>query len=291
MQTSTRMDESKRLLSMRVGPSAKALVTTRYVPLEGRELGGEASSESPQTSTIAGSGAARSGLHSEDFNLAFHVGDDPVKVAGNRARLEQWLVEHEGVLGSLRWMNQVHSASVARIPGGGVLEEIPTADALLWDRRADQDSSTGALAVMTADCVPLLLGSRDGTVLAVAHAGRVGMLDGIVPATLEAFAQAGVASAEIWALLGPSISGAHYELPQDAVVQAAAQEPETRAVTCQGTAGLDVAAGVVAQLKRAGVSHITRLPVCTWEDRRFFSYRREGQTGRMACVIFPSHAS
>lgn len=291
MQTPTRMDASKRLLSMRVGPSAKALVTTRYVPRQGSELGGGVSPESPRASTTPGGAAERSGLHPEDFNLAFHVGDDAVKVADNRARLEQWLASREGVHGSLRWMNQVHSARAVTIPGDGAGAEPPRADALLWDRRADQDSSTGALAVMTADCVPLLLASRDGMVLAVAHAGRVGMLDGIVPATLEAFAQAGVASAEIWALVGPSISGAHYELPEDMVGQAAAQEPATRAVTRQGTAGLDVAAGVVAQLQRAGVSHIARLPVCTWEDPRFFSYRREGQTGRMACVIFPSRIS
>lgn len=302
MQTPTRTDSSQTLLSVRVGPSARAVITTRFQP---------------------------GGVESEDFNLAFHVGDDPAKIARNRDRLAAWLAEHEGVTAPIRWMNQVHSAIAARIPGDGLgerageesaAEEPPTADALVWNRRADQaaasagtehlpspaacnddvldlevaalsarSQATGALAVMTADCVPLLFASSDGQVLAAVHAGRVGMLAGIVSATLEAFAEAGVPASDIWALLGPSISGENYELPEEMVAEAATQEPNTRAVTRQGTAGLDVAAGVVAQLERAGVRHIERLPICTWEDERFFSYRREGQTGRMACVIFPAH--
>ena len=209
------------------------------------------------------------------LNLAAHVGDDPERVARNRRLLTAALgLPDHGVA----WMNQVHSAVVAPARRG----ETPTADALVL--RRDDPRAPCAAGVLVADCVPLLLATGDGALMAAVHAGRRGMLDGVVPRTLAAFAARGARADDVWAAIGPSVCGACYEVPEEMRSAAAAIEPDCAATTRWGTPGLDVAAGVRAQLRRAGVAHIADGPWCTVEDRRFFSYRRDGTTGRIAGI-------
>ena len=209
------------------------------------------------------------------LNLAAHVGDDPERVARNR-RLLTAEPDH-----GVAWMNQVHSAVVAPARRG----ETPTADALVL--RRDDPRAPCAAGVLVADCVPLLLATGDGALMAAVHAGRRGMLDGVVPATIDSLRRGGVEPADLWAAVGPSICGSCYEVPEEMLVLSAQREPACASRTSWGTPGIDVAAGVLAQLERAGVGHISAGQWCTYEDPRFFSYRRDGVTGRLAGVGVP----
>ena len=233
------------------------------------------------------------------LNLALHVGDDAARVGRARRRLEEALgLGRRTGAGArepgLAWMNQVHSAVVARARPQDGPDDAPAADALVLSSRDSRDRPPAprpaGVAVMVADCVPLLLAADDGTVVAAVHAGRRGMLDGVVTAAVEAMAGLGADPAGLWAAIGPAICGSCYEVPERMRDEAAAREPACAAVTRWGTPGLDIAAGVAAQLRRAGVRRIDRPGWCTYEDRRFYSHRRDGTTGRIvgAALVAPT---
>ena len=235
------------------------------------------------------------------LNLALHVGDDPARVGRARRRLEEALGLGPGRRAGagprppgLAWMNQIHSAVVARARPQDGPDDAPAADALVLSSRDSRDRPPAprpaGVAVMVADCVPLLLAADDGTVVAAVHAGRRGMLDGVVTAAVEAMAGLGADPAGLWAAIGPAICGSCYEVPERMRDEAAAREPACAAVTRWGTPGLDIAAGVAAQLRRAGVRRIDRPGWCTYEDRRFYSHRRDGTTGRIvgAALVAPT---
>ena len=173
-------------------------------------------------------------------------------------------------------MTQVHGTTVAVVDGPGMGGPLPEADALVT-------AAPGlALVVLVADCVPLLLADATAGVVAVAHAGRRGMAGGIVAATLEAMRSLGARPAATSALVGPAICGRCYEVPAGLQDEVAAIEPAARSTTRTGTAGLDIRAGVVAQLEAAGVASIEVDPTCTAESDRLYSHRRDGVTGRFA---------
>lgn len=273
MRTSTTRDDL--LIEVDLGPRARGYFTTR----------GTGAPSVPEVSPDAGEGDY-AGL-----NLAAHVGDDPARVAASRRLLEDALGLERG---GIAWMNQVHSATVARaVPG-----DVPTADALLLDTR-DAGPHPQAAAVLVADCVPLLLASDDGAVVSAVHAGRRGMLDGVVEAALGAMAEAGVEPGSVHAAIGPCVCGRCYEVPDGMRDDAGLVEPTSASTTSWGTPALDVAAGVLAQLERSGVASVTRAgvgphegegPWCTLEDERFYSYRRDGVTGRIAGVVVAARA-
>ena len=234
--------------------------------------------------TTRGAGASRLPAPADErytgLNLAAHVDDDPAHVAACRA----WLEEAVGLGdGDIAWMNQVHSDVVARAERGSA----PRADALVLDARAEQAGfrPLRGAGVLVADCVPLLLASADGLLVAAVHAGRRGMLGGVVARAVEEMASLGADPAGMSAAIGPSICGRCYEVPESMRDEAAAIEPACAATTSWGTPGLDVAAGVIAQLQRCGVGRIAPSQWCTFEDERFFSYRREGATGRLAGIV------
>lgn len=208
----------------------------------------------------------------ESFNLGDHVGDDPAAVAANRARLA-------GVLGlapdDIVWMEQVHSNNVAVVPG-----PVEATDAVVTTRRGL------ALAVLTADCVPVLLADHVNGVVAAAHAGRMGARNGIIPRTVAAMLELGATPATIQVLLGPAASGRRYEVPAEMAADVEKHLPGSRTRTEQGTTGIDVRAGLVRQLMGLGVTNIEADPRCTIEDTDFFSYRREGKTGRQAGLVW-----
>lgn len=214
------------------------------------------------------SGGASRGTYRE-LNLGGHVGDDPSAVRTNR----RYVAERIGVAERrVLYMNQVHSADVVAVDGPWG-ESVPAADALVTREPGL------ALAVLVADCVPVLLADVGAGVVGVAHAGRVGLVAGVVPAVVAAMRDAG--AGEIIARVGPSVCGRCYEVPDALRAEVAAVVPDAWSTTRSGGAAVDVAAGVEAQLGAAGVAAV-RLSGCTIEDPGLYSYRRDRVTGRFA---------
>jgi len=208
------------------------------------------------------------------LNLGDHVGDDPRVVAANRALAARSLgLEPEHVV----YLTQVHGAEVVRAHGPWPGAR-PEADASVTDVPGL------ALAVLVADCTPVLLADPQAGVVAVAHAGRPGMAAGVVPATIARMRELGAEPERIIAHTGPAVCGSCYEVPEEMRRQVAERVPESWAVTRQGTAAVDVPGGVWAQLRAAGVAaaNAHRSPLCAMESADHYSYRREGVTGRFA---------
>ncbi|WP_285250943.1 polyphenol oxidase family protein [Pseudarthrobacter sp. fls2-241-R2A-168] len=204
-------------------------------------------------------------------NLALHVGDDAGAVSRRRRDLERAIgVAPQG----LRFMNQVHGNTVT------VMDQdtaAPEADAMV--------SRGVPLAVMVADCIPVLLAgeSPDGPVLAAVHAGRPGIANGVIPAAVDRMKSLGAVGIRAW--LGPSICGNCYEVPAGLQDEVSAVVPAARTTTSWGTPGLDLPAGARSQLDQAGVSVEYSGP-CTLETPSLFSYRRNSNTGRFAGLIW-----
>ncbi|MDQ0769695.1 YfiH family protein [Pseudarthrobacter defluvii] len=204
-------------------------------------------------------------------NLALHVGDDPAAVQGRRALLEQAI----GVgPQSLRFMNQVHGTTVVQMDAGS---PVPEADAMV--------SCGLPLAVMVADCIPVLLAGQSGSgpVLAAVHAGRPGVAKGVLPAAVESMKSLGASGIRAW--LGPSICGSCYEVPAALRDEVAALVPATWSTTSWGTPALDLPAGARSQLEDAGVD-VEYAGACTRETETLYSYRRDRNTGRFAGLVW-----
>ena len=206
------------------------------------------------------------------LNLGGHVGDDPDAVEANRATLAREVdVPRERLL----FMNQVHGTDVVEVSGPWSGEP-PEADGIVT-------RATGlALAVLVADCVPLLLHDAAAGVVGAVHAGRPGMVAGIVPRAVAAMRDLG--ARRVRATVGPSVCGRCYEVPSDMAQAAAGVAPAAAARSWQGTPAVDVAAGVVEQLADAGVE-VEWVAGCTREHSDLYSYRRDGTTGRFAGVV------
>ena len=212
----------------------------------------------------------------DSFNLGDHVGDRPDAVAANRARLAEAIglpPDH------LVWMNQVHGDHVEVVDGprGTALD---ATDALVTA------TPRIALAVITADCVPVLLADARAGVIGAAHAGRVGAASGVVLRTLEAMCRLGAHPPDVSALLGPAVSGPSYEVPAAMADEVDALLPGSRTATAKGTPALDLRAGIARQLAAAGVRAIDIDPRCTVDDPALFSHRRDAPTGRLASVVW-----
>ncbi|MFF5186390.1 peptidoglycan editing factor PgeF [Streptomyces sp. NPDC000345] len=213
----------------------------------------------------------------EELNLGGAVGDDPGAVRTNRELAAKALGLDPG---DVVWMNQVHGADVTVVDGPWGDEPVPAVDAVVTVRRGL------ALAVLTADCTPVLLADPVAGVAAAAHAGRPGMVAGIVPAAVRAMVELGAEPSRILARTGPAVCGRCYEVPEAMRAQVAAVEPGAHAETSWGTPAVDVTAGVHAQLARLGVRDREQSPVCTRESQDHFSYRRDRATGRLAGYVW-----
>lgn len=213
----------------------------------------------------------------EELNLGGAVGDDPEAVLRNRELAAKSLGLDPG---DVVWMNQVHGTDVAVVDGPWRDRPVPEVDAIVTARRGL------ALAVLTADCVPVLLADPVAGIAAAAHAGRPGMTAGVVPATLRAMTELGADPARIVARTGPAVCGRCYEVPEAMRAEVAAGEPTAYAETSWGTPAVDVAAGVHDQLARLGVRDREQSPVCTLESVDHFSYRRDRTTGRLAGYVW-----
>ena len=208
------------------------------------------------------------------LNLALHVGDDPLAVTENRRRLR-------GVAGlpaEPLWLEQVHGIDVvvhSRQPG------VARADASVAFEPGR------VCAVMTADCLPVVLADRDGTRIGVAHAGWRGLAGGVIEATVAAL---DVRPGELMAWLGPAIGPAAFEVGPE--VRQAFVERDAAAAACfesnsRGRHQADLAGLARLALARAGVSEVTASGECTAGDRsRYFSHRRDGASGRMATLAW-----
>ncbi|MEU0288951.1 peptidoglycan editing factor PgeF [Streptomyces sp. NPDC006147] len=213
----------------------------------------------------------------EELNLGGAVGDDPEAVRINRELAAKELgVDPARVV----WMNQVHGADVVVVDEPWGDRPVPEVDAIVTARRGL------ALAVLTADCVPVLLADPVAGVVAAAHAGRPGLVAGVVPAAVRAMTERGADPARIVARTGPAVCGRCYEVPEEMRADVAAVEPAAYAETGWGTPAVDVVAGVHAQLDRLGVPDRERSPVCTRESGDHFSYRRDRTTGRLAGYVW-----
>lgn len=213
----------------------------------------------------------------EELNLGGAVGDDSAAVLANRDLAAKSLgLDPSDVV----WMNQVHGADAAVVDGPWGDRPVPRVDAIVTARRGL------ALAVLTADCTPVLLADPVAGIAAAAHAGRPGMVAGIVPAAVRAMVELGADPSRIVARTGPAVCGRCYEVPQQMRAEVAAVEPAAHAETSWGTPAVDVTAGVHAQLDRLGVCDREQSPVCTRESQDHFSYRRDRATGRLAGYVW-----
>lgn len=211
----------------------------------------------------------------DGFNLALHVGDAAEAVLSNRARLQSVL----NTPAAPQWLEQVHGVEVVQASAGA-----PAAcgDAVITN-------SVGLpCAVLTADCLPVLLCDRQGAQVAAVHAGWRGLARGVIEATLKRFDRP---AADILAWLGPAIGPKHFEVGEEVRTDFVAQQssaiaafqPSQRA----GHWMADLYQLARLRLAAAGVKQVYGGDFCTFSDtQRFFSYRRAAVTGRMASLIW-----
>ncbi|MEJ2106292.1 MAG: peptidoglycan editing factor PgeF [Acidiferrobacteraceae bacterium] len=206
------------------------------------------------------------------FNLADHVGDDPEHVASNRARLRETL----SLPGEPVWLRQVHGRNVRQaVDGPG------EADASYADRPGV------VCAVLTADCLPVLLCDREGGAVAAVHAGWRGLVAGVVEAAVACFA-AGPDSLLVW--LGPAIGPAAFEVGPEVRNRFLQADEGASGAFVEGEGDrwyADLYVLARRRLARAGVQAVYGGGHCTFtEQERFYSFRRDGETGRMASLIW-----
>lgn len=219
----------------------------------------------------------------DSFNLAFHVGDDPARVAVNRRRLSERLA----LPAEPAWLRQEHGVEVVRAEDS--TGEADTAD-------ASYTAEVGLpCAILTADCLPVLFCDRAATRVAAAHAGWRGLAAGILRRTLD---RLDVAPARIMAFLGPAISLNAFQVGpevraafEDAALDGGHRQRVREQFRPSPAAGdrlqADLYGLATAELHALGVGQVFSGGFCTFSDRaRFYSYRRDGDTGRMASLIW-----
>jgi polyphenol oxidase len=211
------------------------------------------------------------------LNLAAKSADDPGAVSSNLALLTESFAAG-AVARRLVLMDQVHGADVHVVDEQNLDVPPPPCDALVT-------TVPGVVLVArVADCVPVLLADPEAGVVAAVHAGRPGLVAGVVPRALDVMRQHGAVHVEGW--LGPHVCGSCYEVPESMRAEVAATVPESFAETSWGTPAVDIGAGLLAQLAREGVP-ATDLRRCTIEDEDLYSYRRQGESsGRMGGLVW-----
>lgn len=219
------------------------------------------------------------------FNLGRRAGDDPDAVEDNRrdlflgASLPSWPW----------WLQQVHGTRVLQVAqvlpappvGDGPPDAAPAADA------AVTRTPGAVLAVLTADCLPVLLAARDGSAVGAAHAGWRGLAAGVLEATLQAL---DLPAHDVVAWIGPGIGAAHYEVDapvREAFAAVHAEDASAFTAVRAGRWRCDLARLACRRLQRAGVAAVCGGDFDTFADARFYSYRRDGtRSGRMAALIW-----
>jgi len=210
------------------------------------------------------------------LNLGVHVGDDPQRVADNRAHLMSQLPDCERVV----WLQQIHGTDVVDAAGVDAADET----------RADASfcAQPGvACAVLTADCLPVLFCSRSRAVVAAAHAGWRGLLAGVLESTVAGMQER---SEDLMAWMGPAIGPTHFEVGPEVRDQFLSRCADDAAHFAPSPAGrwlADLYGLAARRLRSAGLGWIGGGGYCTYaDDSRFFSYRRSPVCGRMASLIW-----
>lgn len=208
----------------------------------------------------------------DSLNLGDHVGDNPLAVARNRMLLNK-LLPSEPV-----WLEQVHGTLVANADRASCR---PQSDACIARHRA------AVCVVMTADCLPVLLCDARGSVVGAAHAGWKGLAAGVIETTVLAM---GVAPQQLMAWLGPAISQEAFEVGDEVRAAFVEVQPQAASAFIPGQSGkwfADIYALARLRLNAIGISQIYGGDYCTYREReKFFSYRRDGVTGRMGTFIW-----
>jgi YfiH family protein len=212
----------------------------------------------------------------DTLNVGAHVGDSPPAVEENRRRVRGLLALPAEPL----WLEQVHGTAVFD-PDAGAAGIPPHADAVIA-------RSPGRVAVIqVADCLPVLLATPDGAAVAAAHAGWRGLAAGVLEATIAAL---GGDPSRLLAWLGPAIGPRHFEVGAEVHRAFTQQDPAAArafAGNARGRWQCDLRLLARQRLVRAGVTQVFGGSWCTYSDPvRFFSYRRDGQCGRMAALIW-----
>lgn len=211
----------------------------------------------------------------DSLNFGTHVKDDPLHVAQNRQLLSQYLPS-EPV-----WLNQVHGV---RVVDAAHTHCVPDADASFATQK------NVVCVTMTADCLPVLLCDVNGTVVSAVHAGWRGLCDGALEASVDAVIEAAKISPEnLMAWLGPAIGPSAFEVGDDVRSQFIAQDKQAEsAFRTHGDKWLGDLYQIASQrLNRKGITQIYGGGLCTYTDKeRFFSFRRDGDTGRMATLVW-----
>jgi YfiH family protein len=178
-------------------------------------------------------------------------------------------------------MHQVHGADVGSVESVEDAGRARSCDALV----ASQPGI--ALLARAADCVPVLLADPATGWIAAVHSGRPGLAGGVVPAAVAAVRERGGDPTVAW--IGPHVCGACYEVPADLQEQVADVVPAARSTTSWGTPGLDLGAGVRAQLAATGIDDVRTVDACTREDASWPSYRRDGEAATRFAGVIWSH--
>lgn len=219
------------------------------------------------------SGGVSTGVH-ESLNLGDHVGDRPEAVAANRRRLR----EAARLPAEPAWLKQVHGTRVADLDADGAPGE---ADASIAHRPGR------VLAILTADCLPVVFAARDGSAVGAAHAGWRGLAGGVLEATVAAL---GLAPLNLLAWIGPGIGAKHYEVGEEVRTALLAADPGAAAAFRPSPRGrhlCDLSGLARRRLEALGVGEVGASADCTYSDaNRYFSHRRDGLCGRQATLIW-----
>ena len=230
-------------------PSVRALITTR-------------------------AGGVSTGRYAS-FNVGYSTADDPLATGENRARLCALLPE------APRWLKQVHGAQVVDAESAS---DRPRADA------AVARTAGTVCAIQVADCLPVLFADRGGRMVAAAHAGWRGLAAGVLDNTIAAMREAGVAPRNIIAYIGPGIGPAAFEVGDEVRAAYVERDRDAASAFVPRAAGkwlADLPALARRALLRCGIEAVYGCGLCTYSDpQRFYSYRRDGETGRMAALIW-----
>ncbi len=214
----------------------------------------------------------------DSLNLGYKAGDDPASVTQNRAIVEALLPQTPA------WLAQVHGARVMNAEQVINAPQVPEADASV------AHAGGTVCAIMIADCLPVLFANRAGTRVAAAHAGWRGLSGGVLANTVQTLRDAGDDAADLLAYIGPGIGPTAFEVGNDVYAAFTASDAEAKAAFVAHAPGkwlADLFMLARHALVRAGVTQVYGGGLCTYSDpQRFFSYRRDKVTGRMAAFIW-----
>ncbi len=218
-----------------------------------------------------------------DFNLAQHVNDDPLRVKENRRHLlEQFELPHEPI-----WLEQVHGCEVIDIANVQSLINKDKSKVTLKADAAFSTKSNQICNVLTADCLPVLVCNKKGNKVAAAHAGWKGLAEGIIEATISSLDEN---PDEILVWFGPVIGADVFEVGEEVRDLFVKKQPESTIAFKQNRMGhylADIVQLARLRLQRIGIDVVYGGNYCTYSDaNRFYSYRRDGKTGRQASLIW-----